>query len=315
MPAYKAIANSGPASTIGAAVRIFDRAPAGERRWLLWPLNLLLTIALFATVTLAAQGCSTITSSVKSLWSSDDDTSDDAADDSAGEPLPPPVANVAVTYKRPGDALTRATVIKFFGADVIANHQRDPAHLESTVRFDGGVPIWEFKADESTFGSITGVGAAKYSVKSIEYSKVPTHFTQVIPEEGPPEPLDRGAYYVFQIDRQSGSTSYQAVKVLADGSLQAYNAQPRAGNSYLLCCNITSEFPEPVVLPEPNPDAQTENAPADQPPDEPSAPQLSAPPPDSPYSGAGQPPSAPSAEPPPADTTPGDSPDSGLGVP
>jgi hypothetical protein len=236
-------------------MRIFLRSRPREGRWLLWPLMMLLIVAL------AGQGCSY----VKSLWSPNDDTDlDDAANSNEGEPLPPPVANVAVSYKRPGDALARATVIKFFGADVIANHPRDAAHTESVVRFDGGVPIWEFKADESTFGSITGVGAGKYALKDIEYAKVPPHFTQVIPEEGPPEPLDRGSYYVFQIDRQSGSTSYQAVKVLADGSLQAYNAQPRAGSSYLLCCNVASEFPEPVVLPEPNVDVGSENAPSEE---------------------------------------------------
>ncbi len=253
-------------------MRILVRAPLGERRSLLWPFVLLLLIAL------GSPGCSSVSSYVKSLWSSGDDSDlDDAANGNGGEPLPPPVANVAVSYRRPGDALARATVIKFFGADVIANHPRDAAHTESVVRFDGGVPIWEFKADESTFGSITGVGAGKYALKNIEYAKVPTHFTQVIPEEGPPEPLDRGAYYVFQIDRHSGSTSYQAVKVLADGSLQAYNAQPRAGSSYLLCCNVTSEFPEPVILPEPSPDVGTENAPSDEPPDETGAPTPSAP--------------------------------------
>ena len=237
-------------------MRIFSCAGLRERRWLLWPLAMLLVVAL------AGQGCSY----VKSLWSPTDDTDlDDAASANEGEPLPPPVANIAVSYKRPGDALARATVIKFFGADVIANHPRDAAHTESVVRFDGGVPIWEFKADESTFGSITGVGAGKYALKNIEYAKVPAHFTQVIPEEGPPEPLDRGSYYVFQIDRQSGSTSYQAVKVLADGSLQAYNAQPRAGSSYLLCCNIATEFPEPVVVPEANPEENP--PPADEAPD------------------------------------------------
>ena len=237
-------------------MRIFSCTGLRERRWLLWPLAILLVVAL------AGQGCSY----VKSLWSPTDDTDlDDAASANEGEPLPPPVANIAVSYKRPGDALARATVIKFFGAGVIANHPRDAAHTESVVRFDGGVPIWEFKADESTFGSITGVGAGKYALKNIEYAKVPAHFTQVIPEEGPPEPLDRGSYYVFQIDRQSGSTSYQAVKVLADGSLQAYNAQPRAGSSYLLCCNIATEFPEPVVVPEANPEENP--PPADEPPD------------------------------------------------
>ena len=229
-----------------------------EHRWLLLPVVLLLSLAL------ATQGCSY----VKSLWGSDDDSTDldDAANANEGEPLPPPVANVAISYRRPGDALSRATVIKFFGAEVIANHQRDSSRTESVVRFDGGVPIWEFKADEGTFGSLTGVGGAKYSLKSIEYSKVPAHFAQVLPEEGPPEPLDRGAYYVFQIERASGSTSYQAVKVLADGSLQAYNAQPRAGSSYLLCCNVTSDFPEPVILPDTTQDAGTANpAPEDLP--------------------------------------------------
>jgi len=241
-------------------MRIFDCPPARDRRRLLWPVALLLSLAI------AGQGCTY----VKSLWSSGDDSTDldDAANANEGEPLPPPVANVAISYRRPGDALARATVIKFFGAEVIANHQRDATHTESVVRFDGGVPIWEFKADEGTFGSLTGVGATKYSLKSIEYAKVPAHFTQVLPEEGLPEPLDRGAYYVFQIERVSGSTSYQTVKVLADGSLQAYNAQPRAGSSYLLCCNVTSDFPEPVILPDTTQDAGTENATPDQSPDE-----------------------------------------------
>ena len=241
----------------------------------LWPV----TLALILSLVLAAQGCSSVTTKVKSLWSSDDDSTDldDAANANEGEPLPPPVANVAIDYRRPGDALARATVIKFFGAEVIANHQRDATKTESVVRFDGGVPIWEFKADEGTFGSLTGVGSAKYSLKSVEYAKVPDHFTQVLPEEGPPEPLDRGSYYVFQIERASGSTSYQAVKVLADGSLQAYNAQPRAGSSYLLCCNVTADFPEPVILPDETQDAGTA-AGAAPPPDE--SPDQSSPPPD-----------------------------------
>jgi hypothetical protein len=244
------------------AMRIFDRAPTRQRRPLLLPLAMLLSLAL------ATQGCSY----VKSLWGSGDDSTDldDAANE--GEPLPPPVANIAISYRRSGDALSRATVIKFFGAEVIANHQRDATHTESVVRFDGGVPIWEFKADESTFGSITGVGAAKYSLKSLEYAKVPAHFTQILPEEGPPEPLDRGAYYVFQIERVSGSTSYQAVKVLADGSLQAYNAQPRAGSSYLLCCNVTSDFPEPVVLPDTTQDTGAANPAPEENPDQSGAP-------------------------------------------
>ena len=256
----------------------------------LWPVPL--ALILFLSLALAAQGCSSVTTKVKSLWSSDDDSTDldDAANANEGEPLPPPVANVAINYRRPGDALARATVIKFFGAEVIANDQRDATKTESVVRFDGGVPIWEFKADEGTFGSLTGVGSAKYALKSIEYAKVPDHFSQVLPEEGPPEPLDRGSYYVFQVERASGSISYQAVKVLADGSLQAYNAQPRAGSSYLLCCNVTADFPEPVILPDETQDAGT-GAGAAPSPDE--SPDQSGPPPDE----SGAPPVDPNAPP------------------
>src|SRR6266852_723627 len=196
-------------ATIGVAMRIFESGRLRERRWLLWPLMILLIVAL------GGQGCSY----VKSLWSSGDDTDlDDAATANEGEPLPPPVANVAVSYKRPGDALARATVIKFFGADVIANHPRDAAHTESVVRFDGGVPIWEFKADESTFGSLTGVGAGKYALKNIEYAKVTADFSQVVTDAWPAQGRDRAAYSVFEIVRQSGSASYQAAKVLAAGS-------------------------------------------------------------------------------------------------
>ena len=170
-------------------MRIFVSAPMRERRWL-WIVALVLSLAL------ATSGCSQI----KSWWNPDDDSTDldDAANANEGEPLPPPVANVAINYRHPGDALARATVIKFFGAEVIKNDQRDASHTESVVRFDGGVPIWEFKADEGTFGSLTGVGASKYSLKNIEYAKVPAHFAQILPEEGPPEPLDRGATTSFR---------------------------------------------------------------------------------------------------------------------
>ncbi|HUO05015.1 MAG TPA: hypothetical protein VMU16_07430 [Candidatus Binataceae bacterium] len=229
-------------------------------------------ILMFMSLTLA--GCA--------MSSGDDTTADDAADD-VGEPLPPPVASVGITYKRPGDIMTRATVTKYFGAEVIATTKRDSTHTETVMRFDGGVPIWEFKSEEGALGEITGVGATKFALPKVQYGKVPADFTQILPEEGPPEPLDRGSYYVFQIERRSGSTSYQAVKVLADGSLQAYNAQPRAGSSYLLCCNVSYDFPEPVVLPEPTEQASDQGG--DQPPSDdngggsPDAPDSGAPPP------------------------------------
>ncbi|HXW84878.1 MAG TPA: hypothetical protein VEJ86_10770 [Candidatus Binataceae bacterium] len=201
-----------------------------------------LLLALFTALLVAALvGCSST--------KDDTDTGDDSGDAGAGDMLPPPTATIQINYGHPNDRLVRATVTKFFAAEVIGERELHPGRNASMVRFDGGVPIWEMKGDESVVGRLSELGKS-LALKQVEYGKVPKDFLQVIPDEGPPEPLDRGAYYVFEIDRASGSVSYQAVKVLADGSLEAYNAQPRAGTSYLLCCNIASDFPEPVVVPD-----------------------------------------------------------------
>jgi hypothetical protein len=72
---------------------------------------------------------------------------------------------------------------------------------------------------------------------------------------------------VFTIERSSGTVSYQAVKVMADGSLQAYAAQPRAGSSFLICCGLASDFTEPVIMPEeitPDETGQDNSAPGNQ---------------------------------------------------
>lgn len=185
--------------------------------------------------------------------SSKSDLADIGPDDNAadlGEPLPPPKASIAITYKKPGDSLERATVTKFFGAEVLTNAQTRSGRSATTVRFDGGVPIWEIRADRSLSSRIVGLGSASWALKQVEYGTVPAHFSQQLPDEGPPEPLDRGSFYVFTIERASGSVSYEAVKVLADGNLQSYAAQPRAGSSYVLCCGISSDFSEPVILPD-----------------------------------------------------------------
>lgn len=179
------------------------------------------------------------------------DTGDeDAADVGSGEPIPPPIATVEISYSRPNDSLERATVTKYFGADVIGNAQSKSGRSASLIRFDGGVPVWEFRADRSLAGRITDIGSSGWAIKQLEYGKVPAHFSQLLPDEGPPEPLDRGSFYVITVERSSGATSYQAVKVLADGSLQAYAAQPRAGTSFVVCCNLPPDFSEPVILPE-----------------------------------------------------------------
>ncbi|HVN64536.1 MAG TPA: hypothetical protein VMT58_07845, partial [Candidatus Binataceae bacterium] len=112
-----------------------------ERR----PQWMLAITALAIAAALAFAGCASL--------SGDDDTGgDDAATADDSEPLPPTIANVGITYKRPGDALSRATVTKYFGAETLRTEPRGPGKTESIVRFDGGVPIWQFKSAEGTIG-------------------------------------------------------------------------------------------------------------------------------------------------------------------
>ncbi len=206
-------------------------------RWRFWAS----ATAALMMIALVAVGCAS---------SAGNDDTDDTVDAGPGEPLAPPKATVQITYHKPGDTLVRATVTKFFGAEIIANASGSGGRVASIVRFDGGVPIWEVKADKGFTDAISTFGKANYAPQNLEYGKLPAHYEQLIPDEGPPEPLDRGSFYVFTIERASGSTSYQAVKVHADGSLEAYAAQPRAGSSYVMCCNLAADFTEPVVVPE-----------------------------------------------------------------
>jgi len=217
-------------------------------------------LAMLALIALASLGCS----SKKKV---EDIGADDSATDASAEPQPPPTATVEISYSRPKDSMERATVSKYFGAEVIQTTQTHSGRNASVIRFDGGVPIWEIRADRSLAGRLSDIGSSAWAVKQLEYGKVPPHFTQLLPDAGPPEPLDRGSFYVFTIERSSGTVSYQAVKVLADGSLQAYAAQPRAGSSFLICCGLASDFTEPVILPEeitPDETSPDNSAPADQ---------------------------------------------------
>jgi len=211
-------------------------------------------LAMMLIFSLLIAGCSSSNKKVEDV------PGDDNSGEAASEPQPPPTANIEVSYSRPNDSMERVTVSKYFGADVIQAAQTRSGRSASLIRFDGGVPIWEIKADRSLAGRISDIGSSGWAVKMLEYGKVPPHFTQILPDEGPPEPLDRGSFYVFAIERSSGSVSYQAVKVLADGSLQSYAAQPRAGSSFLVCCGLAADFSEPVILPEEiSPDDNTQD--------------------------------------------------------
>jgi hypothetical protein len=159
-------------------------------------------------------------------------------------------ATVEINYAQKGDTLAQATVTKYFGAQVLTTQQTRSGKQATLIRFDGGVPIWEIRADHTLTASIPGIGHANYALKDVHYGRLPSHFVQVLPDEGSPEPLERGGFYVFEISRASGARNWEAVKILADGSLEAYAAQPRAGSSYILCCGVPSDFTEPVVMPQ-----------------------------------------------------------------
>jgi hypothetical protein len=157
-----------------------------------------------------------------------------------------PGATVDLTYAHHGDYLASLSVSKFNGAELVASRSVDAQHAASTIRFDGGVPVWEIKADTGVFSKLPVLGSGqKFAVKSVTYGKLPKHFAQVIPDNGPPEPLETGHYYIFTAQRATGTLSYEAVRVDPDGSLEGYEAEPRAGTSYMLCCNVNPDFVQP----------------------------------------------------------------------
>jgi hypothetical protein len=162
----------------------------------------------------------------------------------------PVEATVKINYAKKGDTLAQATVTKYFGAQVLTTEQTPSGKQATLIRFDGGVPIWEIRAEHALGASLPGISRANYSLKDVKYGKLPSDFAQVMPDEGAPEPLERGGFYVFEIARDSGARNWEAVKVQADGSLEAFAAQPRAGSSFILCCGVPADFTEPVVMPQ-----------------------------------------------------------------
>jgi hypothetical protein len=160
-------------------------------------------------------------------------------------PTPATPTSIQISYAKPDDTLRSVVVSTFTGANVLRTVNEGDGEA-SVVRFDGGVPIWKFHANHSVLNPLSELKQTPYHVTSIEYGKVPSGFAQDAPEIGPPPPLDAGGYYIFAIERASGATSYQAVRVKSDFSLQAYDAEPRAGTSYKLCCDVVSDFAEPT---------------------------------------------------------------------
>lgn len=158
-----------------------------------------------------------------------------------------PGANVQISYRHRDDYLASLSVYKFTGAVVLESENgADPGHSPTIVRFNGGVPVWEIKADTGLISKLPGLGShKKFKIYHVHYGKLPKYFTQLLPNGGPPEPLETGRYYIFAVRRALGKTNYEALKVEDDGSLEGYDAEPRAGTSYALCCNLNADFGTP----------------------------------------------------------------------
>jgi hypothetical protein len=196
---------------------------------------LMLGIALAAAM---AAGCST-----NKAPASTPGTTVSQAQRTEGETgQPVPSASVEIEYAHNNDTLKSFLVTQFTGATVLFSRRVDAEHEAAVVRFDGGIPVWQFHSKHSILNPLAVFESARYHVTKVQYGKVPPGFAQDIPDFGPPPPLEPDNYYVFTIERSSGALSYQAIKVNADGSLEAYDAEPRAGTSYRLCCNLSPDF-------------------------------------------------------------------------
>jgi hypothetical protein len=159
-----------------------------------------------------------------------------------GDTPPAPEAKIGISYSRPHDFLNLLTVTEYSAAQtVFTDSGKGP--LASIVRFDGGVVIWQIGVAKGLLAGVPMLGEHKsYALTEVVYGKLPANFVSTIPESGPPQPLEADHYYVFTVARESGAISYEAVKVNADGSLEAYAAEPRAGDSFRLCCDLAPDF-------------------------------------------------------------------------
>lgn len=189
--------------------------------------------------------------------------SDQASDSTA--PLGPE-AKIQISYSQPNDFLDTLSLTKYSGAKTLTTGPAGSSSAATVVRFEGGVPVWQIDIEPGMFSEMPlGFSAKNYAVSEVKYGKVPSHFVQSIPDLGPPEPLEPGHFYIFSVTRKSGSISYDAVKVNADGSLQAYEADPRAGTSFRLCCNLPADFtatPPPSLVDSASPSASDSSPPA-----------------------------------------------------
>jgi hypothetical protein len=165
-----------------------------------------------------------------------------------------PEAKVHINYGSERDYLSSLAVTKYPAAYALDTSRGGPDANASIFRFDGGVPVWQIQVDKGVLSDLPGLGKrGEYRLSEVQYGVVPRHFVQSTPDSGPPEPLEPNHYYIFSVMRVSGSTNYEAIKVEADGSLEGYDAEPRAGTSFRLCCKVNADFPGTAPAPPPVP--------------------------------------------------------------
>lgn len=176
--------------------------------------------------------------------SADGSDTEEQAPSAEATPVPPSVT-VNIGYAHRNDYLESLAVAKFASATLIPTRGlKSGAEL---VRFEGGEPVWEIEVDRGLSGSLLGhmPGVAenkKFALTKVTYGTLPKNFSKEVPENSDPEPLEQGKYYIFTVRRATGTVSYQAVHIADDGTIEGYDAQPRAGESYELCCNIAADF-------------------------------------------------------------------------
>jgi hypothetical protein len=157
-------------------------------------------------------------------------------------PPPGPDAKIHISYSRHGDFLNSLTVTEYAAAETVLS-EPGTGPSASIIRFDGGVVVWQIGVEKKLLADVPLLGEQKpYAISQVIYGKLPPSFVATVPDSGPPTPLEPDHYYVFTVTRASGVTSYEAVKVNGDGSLEAYEAEPRAGDSFRLCCDISPDF-------------------------------------------------------------------------
>jgi hypothetical protein len=164
------------------------------------------------------------------------------AQDSASARPPGPAAKISISYSRPGDSLNTLTVTEYSSAETVLT-ESGKSPLASIIRFEGGVVVWQIGATKKLLADVRMFSSIKSdALTQVTYGKLPPNFVCTVPDTGPPPPLEADHYYIFTATRASGVTNYEAVKVNGDGSLEAYAAEPRAGDSFRLCCDLSPDF-------------------------------------------------------------------------